>query len=520
MRTRRLSLKFYRPIARFARHEDGGMIVLGLVFFTLMVMMGGLAVDLMRYEVIRTQLQQTSDRAALAAASLRQKQPPATVVEDYFLKAGLSEYLQSVTPLVTLNAKQVDIAARAEVDPFFMQMLGIDDMKAPANSQAMERITDVEISLVLDISGSMSSNNRMTNIKIAASDFVEDVIANNEAQRTTVSIVPYSGHVNLGAALASKFNISGSQTNSYCVDLPAAEFSNLDVLRTTPLVQAGHFDPYSGTGTQTASRWFCPTGGNTILPLSDSISDLQARINAMSPTENTSIDIGVKWGVALLSPALQGIVSGTHANRPFDPDEREVLKVLVVMTDGDNTTEYVLNDAYKGTALSNIWRDNSNGKLAAFINRSGTTNDYYWNSTGSTWTWTANPFNKTSGTTRLTWDEVWRFASVNYVADRLYARARQSAGLNNSTTSYWQGQFMTTAGTSAKNTRLQNICSAAKKDEAITIFGISFEAGTAGQTQIRNCATTGNFYNVVGAPELSTAFTAIASQINHLRLTQ
>ena len=160
--------------ARFARSEDGGMIALGLIFFTLMVMMGGLAVDLMRYEAVRTQLQQTSDRAALAAASLRQKRTPASVVEDYFAKAGLSEYLQSVTPLVTLNAKSVDIVARAEVHPFFMPMLGIDEMTAPANSGAMERITDVEISLVLDISGSMDNNNRMENIRTAASDFVAD----------------------------------------------------------------------------------------------------------------------------------------------------------------------------------------------------------------------------------------------------------------------------------------------------------------------------------------------------------
>jgi Flp pilus assembly protein TadG len=505
--------------ARFVRSEDGGMIALGLIFFTLMVMMGGLAVDLMRYEAVRTQLQQTSDRASLAAASLRQKRSPTDVVEDYFEKAGLSEYLQSVTPRVTLSAKSVDIEASARVHPFFMPMLGIDKMDAPANSSAMERITDVEISLVLDISGSMSSNNRMENIQTAAGEFVADVIDNNEANRTTVSIIPYSGHVNLGSALASKFNISSTHSSSYCVDLPSSAFSSIHVARTTPLVQASHADPYSGTGTQTAARWFCPTGGNTILPLSDNVTDLQTAINAMAPTENTSIDIGVKWGAALLSPQVQGIVSGTHANRPFDPAVREVLKVLVVMTDGDNTTEYVIKSPYKGTGLSNIWRDNSNGKLAAYIDRSGTTADYYWNTTGSTWAWTNNPFNKTTGTTRLTWDQVWERASVNFVADRLYAKARASAGLNNNTTSYWQGQFYSTASTSTKNTRLQSICTAAK-NAGITIFGISFEAGTAGQTQIRNCSTLGNFHNVVGAPELGTAFTAIASQINHLRLTQ
>ena len=54
----------------FAGDESGGAIVLGLVFFTLMIMMGGLAVDLMRFEHTRTTLQQTTDRAVLAAAAM------------------------------------------------------------------------------------------------------------------------------------------------------------------------------------------------------------------------------------------------------------------------------------------------------------------------------------------------------------------------------------------------------------------------------------------------------------------
>ena len=206
--------------------SSGGAIVLGLVFFTLMIMMGGLAVDLMRFEHTRTTLQQTTDRAVLAAAAMSQQLDPEAVVQDYFLKAGLATHLKSVDVVENYNSKSVEITASSVVDPFFMQMLGITELEAPAASRAEERITDVEISLVLDISGSMDSSNRLINLKPAASEFVDTIFAGAEPGRTTISIIPYSGHVNLGSTLASVFPYTPIQTKSYCMDLPSSTFSS------------------------------------------------------------------------------------------------------------------------------------------------------------------------------------------------------------------------------------------------------------------------------------------------------
>jgi Flp pilus assembly protein TadG len=75
---------------RFRNDEDGAMIVFGLIFFVLMLMIGGLAVDFMRFEYTRTRLQNTLDRATLAAASLDQQLDPTLVVKDYLLKANMA----------------------------------------------------------------------------------------------------------------------------------------------------------------------------------------------------------------------------------------------------------------------------------------------------------------------------------------------------------------------------------------------------------------------------------------------
>jgi hypothetical protein len=50
---------------------------------------GGIAIDIMRYETQRVQLQYTLDRSVLAAASVTQPLNPVDVVENYFEISGL-----------------------------------------------------------------------------------------------------------------------------------------------------------------------------------------------------------------------------------------------------------------------------------------------------------------------------------------------------------------------------------------------------------------------------------------------
>ena len=506
----------------FAADEAGGSIMLGLIFFTLMIMMGGMAVDLMRFEHTRTTLQQTTDRAVLAAAAMNQQLDPQAVVEDYFLKAGLADHLKSVDVVENFNSKSVEITASSVVDPFFMQMLGVNELEAPAASRAEERITDVEISLVLDISGSMDSSNRLINLKPAATEFVDTIFAGAEPGRTTISIIPYSGHVNLGATLASVFLYTQIQTASYCMDLPSGTFTSTTVSTASPLIQASHFDPFASSGTRTPSLFFCPPlAANTVLPMSDSPTALKARINGLDADGNTSIDIGMKWGTTFLDPASNGIVtsliekgavSAAYADRPLTPGAREVLKVIVLMTDGENTEETVIKTAYR-TGLSNIYRRTSDGRLASFHDRASTTSDYYMPDNSSTTRWQTQPFASSTGWTQLSWQDVWRYGSLKYVAQKLFADPLAQS----STT--WLNNFRTAASTTTKNTRLQEICSAAKAKN-YQVFGIGFEAPTGGKTQIKACATSAAHYFDVTGLEITTAFRSIANQIKHLRLTQ
>ena len=516
---------------RFAKSEEGAMIMLGLIFFTLMVMMGGLAVDMMRFETTRTQLQQTTDRAVLAAASMRQTVDPDVVVRDYFTKAGLIDNLKTVNVVKSLNSRQVQVYAQADLQPFFMQMMGVTSLKAPANSSATEKITDVEISMVLDISGSMNTNSKIANLRNAAKEFVDTIFASAQPDRTTISIIPYSMQVNLGDKLSSVYNMPRVQTQSYCADLPDTSYTATNISQTTLIQQTGHFDAQTGSGTRAPSSYVCNTSANlTVTPFTDDVTYLKSRIGLLVAGGNTSIDLGMKWGTALLDPAGQGVVTSLIANgtvssrfagRPLDPATRDVLKVVILMTDGENTDQYALKDPYQ-SGTSNIYKRNSDNKLASYYDRSGTTSDYYspddYDAVKKTYgVWYTQPFNSSSGWTQLTWPQVWATATVNYVAQTLFATPRAQ------TYSTWQGNFRTAANKATKDARLHNICVAAKA-KGITVFSIGFadSAGqqVSGKAQLLDCASVpGNYYDVAGL-EISTAFRSIASQISNLRLTQ
>lgn len=48
-----------KALRAYAKAEEGALIVFALFLFVLMAMMGGIAIDLQRYETTRTQLSQT-----------------------------------------------------------------------------------------------------------------------------------------------------------------------------------------------------------------------------------------------------------------------------------------------------------------------------------------------------------------------------------------------------------------------------------------------------------------------------
>lgn len=463
----------------FAKEEDGIITIFACFMIFMMLMIGGIGVDMMRHEMERTRIQAVADRAVLAAADLDQTLPPAEVVHDYFAKSGMADFVSQVIVDQGINYRTVTVDASTTINTQFMDFMGVDTLEVPGISAAEEKVNKVEISMVLDISGSMRHNNKMPNLHEAAGAFLDAVLKPENEDLISVSLAPYTAQVNAGEDIFELMDVQQQHDWSYCIDFSNADFANRSIhagysAGSEPYTHMQHFDAGWGwngqqNGEDNITNPGCPKRNfETVYPFSQDKDVLKARINQFEPRANTAIHLGMKWGVAMLDPAWQSFnavlpnVDEAFRTRPApysDPDvpgTNETLKTIILMTDGENVTTRRINDRYY--ANYNHWRHWSNYPLNWYLNRYVRSSDH--------WRWKYTKYTPTH-------------------ADSL----------------------------------LSSICEAAKQKNVV-IWSIGFEVTDHGADVMRDCASSESHFFRVEGIEITEAFESIARQINQLRLTQ
>ncbi len=547
---------------QFLREEDGTILFFAAVMMILMLMLAGMGVDIMRFETTRTELQQTLDRATLASASMTQELDPEDVVRDYVAKAGLTDKLTTVEVTEGLNFRNVLAEAAADTNPIFMDLYNpneVFEMEARGRSVAEQRITNVEISLVLDVSGSMASNSRLVNLKTAANEFIDTVLESDDDNRISIGIVPFNGQVNLPEVLQQQFNEIDDHgvTDVNCYDLPASVYGSSGMSTTLAMPVTAHADTFSSTSTSgylafnnssatpnPANRWCPPSTVNTVLPPTNNAVRLHNKITNLTAVGATSINAGLKWGLALIDPSSRGIISnmvtagltpGHFNGRPFDYGDDEAMKIVVLMTDGEHFAEERVNPGFR-TGQAPIWRANGDTNYSIFhASRVTSTSATTICNSRPFWVphlgaWHSRPWNGTApggsacysatatytGVTRQTWQQVWANQRMTWVAWQLYARA---FGSSTSVYTSTMDQMRTKTPIGSMDAQLQEICGLARGNNVI-VYGISFEAPANGATQIEQCSSSRGHYFDANGLEIQSAFRSIASNISQLRLTQ
>lgn len=482
---------------RFVRREDGTVTVFAAIVFILMLAVGGIAVDIMRYETQRTQLQYTLDRAVLAAASLSQTRDPQAVVETYFETAGLADYRLRVQVDEGLNFRRVEAQAEMEIRTLFMSLFGQRVLTSPAAGAAEERIPNVEISLVLDISGSMRFRDgggmpRITRLRAAARNFVDRLLEGDRADLTTISVVPYAGHVNPGGTVFDlvgggrsyleytndddeEVTVLRDHPRSSCVELNTSHFDSGSVPTGGSFTQVPHF-MYYPIDNPTMDWGWCPLEGSGPTAASSSIQYFSADadylndyIERMRLHDGTGTHFGMLWAVWLLHPdtrwltaelADRGMVDDGFENRPAPFEDPDTLKVIVLMTDGKITHQF--RPRFADRTQSPIEADEDP--------------DVFLNHT------------------------------------RELQRQNNRDDCNN------QG-CATNVSRNNNVQRFYEACNLAH-DNDIVVFTIAFDTDNAGRTEMRNCATADSYYYNVRGADLDSAFQSIAGAIQRLRLVQ
>lgn len=203
----------------------------------------GVGIDVGRSMSSRTSLQDALDAAALAVAHLPANSTTATITTtaQNWLNANLkANAMGPVTLTVTPGTQQVDLDASASVPTMLSSLgsfTGLSSIPVKAHSTVKWGLNHIELALVLDNTGSMSQDNKLTSLKSAASSLVDTLSASatqsGDSSAVKIGVVPFSMAVNVGSSYQTASWMSGAMPTAYGSDI----FSTTGVNRFTLLSQ-------------------------------------------------------------------------------------------------------------------------------------------------------------------------------------------------------------------------------------------------------------------------------------------
>lgn len=364
------------------RSERGNVaIITALAIVPLLAILGG-GVDILRATTMSARLSSAVDSATLAAANLTNSADVETVINEYIDTnfVGREDVRDTINLTfdadTAINAKTISVSATGHIDTYFLGLFGIRTLPIRSASVATQSKTNVEIALVLDISSSMRGS-RIANLKTASDSFVRQILDDEDSRDvTSISVIPFGGTVNVGEDLFNAYAVSLADADA--VDPDEDTYSDSDVVDVGFRFSDGDFcleyvaDDYDDELLPATSRgqvphfwkWWnfhpwCPLDSSAMFMNSNDIDALTTYLAGMTLSDGTGMDIGAKWGLKALSTTWEGKFAGDFADRPMAYGD-DVLKVLVVMTDGGITHQFRPLD----TSLNNVHSDRSDNNVA------------------------------------------------------------------------------------------------------------------------------------------------------------
>jgi Flp pilus assembly protein TadG len=196
-----------RRTARELRTANGANVTITFALATIpMVGFVGAAVDYSHANSVKTALQAATDATALMlsknAASWTNSQIQ-TKATDYLTALFNRPEATGLSVTATYNTSggsQILVVSSANVKTNFMGLLGFNTMRVGADSQVKWGNSRLRVALVLDNTGSMAQDGKMTALKTATNNLL-DQLKSAAAQDgdVYVSIIPFVKDVNVGA---------------------------------------------------------------------------------------------------------------------------------------------------------------------------------------------------------------------------------------------------------------------------------------------------------------------------------
>lgn len=462
--------RFQSSISEFLDDTKGGITAFTIIVFVIMIISVGMAVDFMRHEALRAELQDAVDRGVLAATAFDQSVAAEETVRGYIKSTRFvpNGYTLKVTDKSDKNddgsvkdVRRIEAVASYQFNTFFLKLAGIPTLKVEARGEALEGVGQVEITMVFDISGSMAgtaknaTQSRIEILRASAETFVNKIFDQDASGAATISLIPFAGGVNAGQVAFDHFVDTQVHSYSRCLQFPENDY--LTSLTSIPgsLSQIQHFESNRSSNTpDDLLGWGgCPSNAQEIEYFSADRDALIARVRGLKGHDYTATHDGMRW-----------------ANMISDPDFNVITQKLV--TSGDV--------AVAQESLPGALKTGSNRKYIILMSDGKTTR------------------------TQVVEPQHYQDADDHAFFDT--NRARNSV-------------LSQPLDSDQTRQRLANACKTAK-DNGIVVFTIGFDIkdGSDAYNDLSDCATEGKFFPVEGN-KLVDAFNNISVTIQKLRLT-
>lgn len=409
----RRSTAIKQTLSRFHADTSGATAIIFAIMALVMMTFVGLGLDFARWSNARSQTIAALDASVLAAGRALQTNggnaaEALAVAKQYYTQATkgrLKLATDTVAFKVDESGTSVSATGQATITTPLLALLNVKSLPVVSltsvNSPTAKLSVgenakvSVEMSMIVDMSGSMNEGTKLRDLKLAAQDLVEIIVWQNQTQYTSkVALVPYATAVNagsyadaargkailgncktLGCLLQSLFNPYGTPL-LYSLSSCVTERTGAHAYKDT--------DPKTAPVGPNYPSLNNPCVTQAVTPLTNDKDALISAIKSLKAGGSTAGQIGVAWGWYTLSPKWADV--WPSSSKPAAYGLKDVNKIAVLMSDGEYNSSYckgvISQDSTNGSGsiLDKINCNASNGnaydqseKMCAAMKQAGVT---------------------------------------------------------------------------------------------------------------------------------------------------
>ncbi len=390
-------------VKKMRRNEKGTVaMMLGVSMIPIAIAVG-VAVDHGNQIDVLARLQASTDAAILAAGrDFKKSEEDLQVIADSFFKQNFGTVRNASGQTISLVKREdcIHVHSEVKVKNLFMKLVDQDKGTLKASAEVCSAKTGMELVLVFDNTGSMSSYSRLATLKTAAT-YLTNILygKDKESETLKIGVVPFSQAVNVGVqnmgkswldrggkADYSKLNFKSNKWHNWkawnaiknrewngCVEARKGDLAFNDTAPTggntlfTPLIapdEPGKDVTYSRFGSDTYYNSYLSDGS----PKDTSMAGLQANqskyknkhlsthyrgpgqpctiqpITPLTGKKQTVLDAISSMRASGYTHIAEGVAWGMRVISPGEPfteggpyNDPKMPKVMILLTDGSNT---------------------------------------------------------------------------------------------------------------------------------------------------------------------------------------